>query len=223
MNKISPAWIVVALLLGYILFLQMCSKKGTSAGTSVKVDTNWIISNFVSTWEKPKPDTIIKPKIEYRYEYRDTGSILHEPIPYLVYGDTLRIKAPITRQDTIAIIEQFLVEVHYTDSLKIPYGVVRWKGVIARNALQRRQWSFIDSIAVVTKTITRQPITVYAGFGGYTPVKQDPASPLNFISAAEIDLGFTNRRGQSFEGSILFTNQPVQAGIKFKQPIFKIK
>jgi hypothetical protein len=213
--KISPAWIVVAILIAYLLYLQQCRSKGTTAGSAVIVDTSWIINHYTSGWNKPKPDTIKLPKLVYR----DTGSVTHILYPVLIDSTTqIEIKIPPTKEDTLAIIQQYLAEVHYTDSFRTKYGTVKVEDVIARNMLQRRRWSVRDSIPLVTKT--KKPWLIYVGGGGYTPLRQDSLNALLF-SDAEINLGYQNRKGQSFEAALLIhdISRP-RVGIKFHQPIF---
>jgi hypothetical protein len=193
-------WMLLAGAIVYILFEQMCGNRGNCPDQpvkSVKVDTSYIIDQFRSTWQKPKPDTIIlpgkKPKPEIIYQ---------DGPPTFVMNDV----------DTAAILQDYFAKVYYSDSLQTEYGTVTVEDTITENRIQVRRWATNFKIPTITKTITQsvKPRNqLYAGFSGLF-------GQTNI--GAEINLSFKNKRDQVYEiGTGLFGNQPYgRIGTKFK-------
>lgn len=184
----------------YILFYQMCGNHGKCPDQevkSVKVDTGYIIEKFKSTWQKPKPDTIILPG--------------KKPKPEIVYQDgppTVIMKDV----DTAAILQDYFAKVYYSDSLQTQYGTITVEDTISQNRIQARRWLTNFTIPVVTKTITqsvKQRNQMYAGFSGLFGQQN---------IGAEINLSLKNKKDQVYEiGAGLFGNQPYgRIGTKFK-------
>lgn len=192
--------IILALAIGYILFLQMCNRPGPCPEQevlSVKVDTGYIIDQFKSAWQKPKPDTVIMPG--------------KKPQPEIIYQD-----GPPTYimndVDTAAILQDYFAKVYYRDSLATEYGTITIEDTISLNRIQARRWQTNFIIPVVTKTITQSAKPrnqVYAGFSGLF-------GQTNI--GAEINLSLKNKKDQVYEiGAGLFGPQPyVRIGTKFK-------
>jgi hypothetical protein len=191
--------IVLLIAIGYILFLQMCSKPGGCPDQvkSVKIDTGYIIEKFKSTWQKPKPDTIIR--------------IGKNPKPKIIFQDgpaTIIMKDV----DTAAILQDYFSKVYYLDSLKTQYGFITVEDTISQNRIQARRWHTNFSIPTITKTITQSAKPrnqVYGGFSGLFGQQN---------IGAEINLTLKNKKDQQYEiGAGLFGSQPYgRIGTKFK-------
>lgn len=192
--------IVLAIALVYILFLQMCNRPAPCTGQQVKsvvVDTGYIIDQFKSTWQKPKPDTIIIPG--------------KKPQPEIIYQD-----GPPTYimndVDTAAILQDYFAKVYYSDSLQTQYGTITVEDTISENRIQVRRWATNFKIPTITKTITqsvKQRNQLYAGFSGLFGQQN---------IGAEVNLSLKNKKDQVYEiGTGLFGSQPyLRIGTKFK-------
>jgi hypothetical protein len=201
----SAPWILLILALGYIFFLQMCGTGKPCPGQEVKsvvIDTGYIIDQFKSTWQKPKPDTIILPG--------------KKPKPEIIYQDgppTYIMKDV----DTAAILQDYFAKVYYRDSLQTQYGTIIVEDTISQNRIQARRWQTNFIIPVVTKTITlaeKKRNQLYAGFSGLFGQTS---------IGAEINLSLKNKKDQVYEvGTGLFGQQPyIRLGTKFKLSIKK--
>jgi hypothetical protein len=185
--------------IGYILFLQMCgtvNKCPDQTVTSVKVDTGYIVEQFKSKWQKPKPDTVIK-----------AGKI---PAPRVLYLDTGSVKiAPV---DTATILQDYFSKVFYRDSLQTQYGTITVEDTITENRIQARRWFTNFTIPTITKTVTlstKPRSQLYAGFSGLFG-QQNIGAELNFT--------LKTKKDQQYEiGAGLFGAQPYgRIGTKFK-------
>lgn len=192
--------IILALAIGYILFLQMCNRLGPCPEQkiiSVKVDTGYIIDSFKSTWQKPKPDTIILPGKMPKPEI-----IYQDGPPTFVMNDV----------DTAAILQDYFAKVFYRDSLQTQYGTITVEDTISQNRIQARRWQTNFTIPTITKTITlaekkrNQLYTGFSGLFGQTSI------------GAEINLSLKNKKDQVYEvgAGILGTSPYMRIGTKFK-------
>jgi hypothetical protein len=204
--KISPAWLVTAALIIYILWLTQCNKPKPCTSGNYTVDTAAIIEKYTTGWTKPKPDTIIRIKTV-------TRQIPGQP-PAPVFVEVIRdreVPIILTAEDTMRILEDYFAKVPYTDSVKTKYGMIKIHDVISKNRIDSRRWD----IDLATPVLTSRPWMIYIGAKGYT-------SPGQFIQAGELDLGYQNRKGQSIEASVLRTDRWLY-GAGFKQVIFTSK
>lgn len=192
--------IILAAALIYILFLQMCNQPAPcpeQTVKAVKVDTGFIIEQFKSTWQKPKPDTIIRQA--------------KAPAPQIVYqdGPPTYIMQDV---DTAAILQDYFARVYYRDTLTTQYGAVTLEDTISQNRIQARRWATNFTIPTITKTVTVAADSsnqVYFGF-----------SALSGRSAIGAELNFTlkTKNDKQYEVGVgLFGNQPYgRIGTKFK-------
>lgn len=184
----------------YILFLQMCGTNPSCLDqpvASVKVDTSYIVEQFKSKWQKPKPDTVIRQA--------------KVPKPEIIYRDNPPIVV-VEPVDTAAILQDYFAKVFYRDSLQTNYGPVVIEDTISQNRIQARRWLTIFSIPTVTKTVTvvtKPRNQLYAGFSGLF-------GQVNI--GAEINITLKNKKDQQFEvGAGLFGTQWYgRVGTKFK-------
>jgi hypothetical protein len=183
----------------FILFQQTCGTRSKCPDQveTVKVDTSYIIENFKSTWQKPKPDTIIREG--------------KKPKPVIIYQD-----GPATYimndVDTAAILQDYFAKVYYSDSLQTQYGMITVEDSISQNRIQARRWLTNFTIPAITKTVTQatKPRSqLYAGFSGLFG---------QTAIGAEINLSLKNKKDQVYEvGAGLFGIQPYgRIGTKFK-------
>lgn len=192
--------IILAAAVGYILFLQMCNRPEPCTDLqvkSVKVDTGKIIEQFKSAWQKPTPDTIIKPG--------------KPPAPEKIYveRDPLIIVEPV---DTTAILQDYFARAFYRDTLLTQYGTVAIEDTISQNRIQARRWATNFTIPTITKTVTLEAkprSQLYAGFSGLFGQQ---------AIGAEINLSLKTKRDQFYEaGAGLFgANWYGHVGTKFK-------
>lgn len=191
--------IILAACVGYILFLQTCGTRSCPEPQvkTVTVDTGYIIEQFKSTWQKPKPDTVIKR--------------LYLPSPELIYleQDPQFVYQQI---DTAAILQDYFARVYYRDTLQTQYGNLVVEDTISQNRIQARRWLTNFSIPTVTKTVTlSQPPRnqLYVGFSGLMG---------QYNIGAEINLSLKTKRDQQYEvGAGLFGLQWYgRVGTKFK-------
>lgn len=208
MYKTTTAVLIAGLLI-YILYLTQCrSQKPCPQPVFERIDTQKIITNFISTWQKPKPDTIIKRVVRVipgntpdpTMEYRDTGSVVY-------------LQKPI---DTPALIQDYFSIRVYKDSLKLKHGIVRLTDSISENQIMARQWHLQDTTPSLK---VRQPRQLYIGGGGYFNLK--PRDTF-LVSAIHMDLGYINRRGDHFKISAMRTTKNWQGGVSFYKTIWKI-
>lgn len=184
----------------YILFLQMCNTGPSCPDPvvkSVKVDTGFIIEQFKSTWQQPKPDTVIIP-----------GKVPAPERVYIYRGPVI-IAEP---ADSAAILQDYFAKVYYRDTLKTQYGAITVEDTISQNRIQARRWATNFTIPTITKTVTlseKQRNQLYVGFSGVFGQRD---------IGAEINLSFKTKKDQQYEaGAGLFGTQWYgRVGTKFK-------
>lgn len=184
----------------FILFQNMCNRPAPCPGQQIKsvtVDTGYIIAQFKSTWQKPKPDTIIRQG--------------KAPEPEIIYQD-----GPPTYilqdVDTAAILQDYFAKVYYRDSVQTQYGSISVEDTISQNRIQARRWATNFTIPTITKTITQsvpQRNQLYAGFSGLFG---------QTVIGAEINFTLKTKKDKQFEiGAGLLGLQPyARIGTKFK-------
>jgi hypothetical protein len=183
----------------YILFLQMCNRPAPCPGQQVKsitVDTGYIIDQYKSTWQKPKPVEVIRQGKALKPEviYRDTGKVVVLPV------------------DTAAIMQDYFAKVFYRDTLKTQYGTITLEDTISQNRIQARRWATNFTIPTITKTVTKtvaQRNQLYAGFSGLFG---------QTAIGAEINFTLKTKSDKQYEiGAGLLGLQPyARIGTKFK-------
>lgn len=183
----------------YILFLQMCNTGPSCPDQvvkSVKIDTAFIIEQFKSTWQMPKPDTVIKP-----------GTV---PAPLVFYLDTgSRVIQPV---DTAAILQDYFTKVFYRDTMQTQYGAITVEDTISQNRIQARRWATNFTIPTITKTVTvveKQRNQLYIGFSALMGQRD---------IGAELNLSLKTQKDQQYEaGAGLYGTQWYgRVGTKFK-------
>lgn len=200
--KSIPALVIFALVV-YILYLTQCNPTKpcipVTVTKTVKVDTQRIIDDYTSGWEKPKPDTVIRPKY----------ISVKAPDPIFVEHTTIISQ----KVDTQAIMEDYLSTRVYRDSTSLKHGKVYVTDSITRNQIMARQWIVQDTSIDVTRTTVSSPTRkIYIGGGFYT-------NPAELVSGAHVDIGYINRKDQQIEYSLLRMSGRNHHGITFHQVI----
>jgi hypothetical protein len=149
--------VILALAICYILFLQMCNRPAPCPGQEVKsvtVDTSYIIEQFKSAWQKPKPDTIIR-----QGKAPESVTIYQDGPPTFVMKEV----------DTAAILQDYFAKVYYRDTMQTQYGTFTVEDTISENRIKARRWATNFTIPTITKTVTQVVMPrnqLYAGFSG---------------------------------------------------------
>lgn len=189
---------LLVLSLGYIVILQTNKTICPEPPELVKVDTGYIIQEFISTWEKPQPDTIILPA-------RVVEKIVPEYIQ--VPGELVVVDV-----DTAAILIDYYSKAVYKDTLNTPYASIYLTDTVTKNRIQARQWSAqlrIPEITRVEQLSLKKRNEVYAGFA---------IMSLPGTVGGDVNFAFKNKKDQLFEIGIglIGSEQYYRAGTKFK-------
>lgn len=183
---------VIASLLIYILYLTQCkgAKPCPPAKTKIVADTS---QNKIST--TPSPGVVYRP-----------GEIIYVPTKIPVRGKDSLIFVPVDvvreipqKVDTQAIIIAYYSKRIQQDSMttKDESGNLRVKVHITDTVYQNKIVGRLWDIQEVQKSEIPLPkAQFYIGGGGYTSTFMNKQQTTDLISAAHIDFGYINRKGQ---------------------------
>lgn len=187
----TTAFIIAGLLI-YILYLTQCkgAKPCPPAKTKVVVDTS---STKVST--KPPPGDVYQPGDTILI----TKKIIVKGKDSLIFVEVEIVKEIPQQVDTQAIIQAYYSKRVQKDSIitKDQFGKpsikVHTTDTVYHNQIIGRVWDIQD----INKTEVLLPkAQFYIGGGGYTSVFMNKGISPELISAAHLDFGYINKKGQ---------------------------
>lgn len=205
--KLSPVWLIVAALTLYVLYLTQCRQKQCPPPIAVLVDTQAIVEKFTVKQDTPEPKIIYTIKTV-------TEKVPGKP-PAPVFVEVIKdreVPIRLSHDDTMAILKDYYARVHYEDSVETKYGKIRVHETVSRNRIEQRIWD----VQLATPVVRLKPWSIYGGAGGYT-------APGDLISAFHADLGYVNRKGQSFQISGMLQGNRWHKGFSFHQTIYSSK